>query len=133
MAWVVMVWYEMESGGMGVSLEGWIKRWMGLDGVGVGWNGMGVGWGGIGMVLVLSWRARKISVNRLSSVDARVRFTCVYRTCAFRSPASDQDLPASIAGVNMGEVVTFRWCFRSIICVYMRFYQKSHSSKQPCK
>ena len=97
MAWVVMVWYEMESGGMGVSLEGWIKRWMGLDGVGVGWNGMGVGWGGIGMVLVLSWRVRKISVNRLSSVDARVRFTCVHRTCASRSPASDQSaLPGGI-------------------------------------
>ena len=48
-------------------------------------------WSGafIGMVLVLSWRVLKISVNRLSSVDARVRFTCVYRTCAFRSPASD--------------------------------------------
>ena len=90
MAWVMMGWYEMESGGVGGSLEGWINGWMGLDGVGVGWNGMGMGWGGIGMVLVLSWRVLKISVNRLSSVDARVRFTCVYRTCAFCSPASDQ-------------------------------------------
>ena len=61
---------------------------MGLDGVGVGWNGMEVGWGGIGMVHVLSGRVRNISVNRLSSVDARVRFTRVYRTCAFRSPAA---------------------------------------------
>ena len=90
MARAVMGWYEMESGGLGGSLEGWINGWMRLDGVGVGWNGMGVGWGGIGMVLVLSWVVRTISVNRLSSVDAHVRFTCVYRSCAFRSPASDQ-------------------------------------------
>ena len=82
MAWVVMGWYEMESGGMGGSLEGWINGWMGLGGVGVGWNGMGVGWGGIGMVLLSSWMVRKISVNRLSSVDAHVRFTCVYRNGA---------------------------------------------------
>ena len=47
MAWVVMGWYEMESGGMGGSLEGWINGWMGLGGV----VGDGMEWEWAGMVL----------------------------------------------------------------------------------